>query len=95
MLDTAFELHNTLLEINTIQFNTLKLDKKKKVARKNKSKSSAHKEHSYEDKEYIYEDRKSADRTLKGNEEEEIVDLSSIPPLEGDEEIKDGKRIKI
>ena len=74
MLDTAFKLHNTLLEINTIQFNTLKPDKKKKVARKNKSKSSTHKEHSYEDKEYIYEDRKSADKTLKGNEEEEIVD---------------------
>ena len=95
MLDTAFKLHNTLLEINTIQFNTLKPDKKKKVARKNKSKSSAHKEHSYEDKEYIHEDRKSADGTLKGNEEEEIVDLSSMPQPEGDEDIKEDKGIKI
>ena len=95
VLDTASKSHNTLLEIYTVQFNKLKPDKKKKVASKNKSKSSTHKEHSYEDKEYNYEHKNSAENILKRNDEEnEIVDLSSMS-LRGDEEIKEGKGIKI
>ena len=46
---------------------------------------------------YKYEDwykNKKSVNTRRKNDKEEPVDLSDIPPLEGDEEVKEGKGLK-
>ena len=46
---------------------------------------------------YNYEDwykNKKSVNTRRKNDKEEPVDLSDIPPLEGDEEVKEGKGLK-
>ena len=34
-------------------------------------------------------------RLLQDDENEKLADISSMPPLEGDEDIKEGERLKI
>ena len=41
---------------------------------------------------YLVEESSNATRS---SDKEESLDLSHMPPLEGDEEVKEGKRLKI
>ena len=54
------------------------------------------KECKYEEWFFENEDKKSDDETLKGDKEEEIDNIPTMLPIEGDgEKVKEGKSIKI
>ena len=42
-----------------------------------------------------FENEESTDTTSRKSDKEESVNLSDMPPLEGDEEVKEGKGLKI
>ena len=77
--DKASKLCNTLLEIYTNQFNRLHKNKKKNIAIKNRPETFSLKGF------FCFSED---DETLEGDKEE-IDDISSMPPLEGDEEFVD------
>ena len=84
MLDTASKLYNTLLKIYKHQFNKLKQDKKKKTVFKNRPKNLRLKTYDYEG--WLSENKDGGKKSY---------DVPPIPPLEGEEKVKEGTGIKI
>ena len=84
MVDAAAELHNKQFEKYYDKYEKLSDVEKNKLNLKFKPINLILE--AYEYKGYFTEEE-SDDKTLKGDEEE-IADLSSMPPLEKDEEVK-------
>ena len=95
--DTASLLYNELLEIYYDEYYYLSHTKRKKMNRKYKPKKLFIKGYDYSM--WSKHEEESTDKESTDEEEstdkEESVDLSDMPPLEGDEEVKEGKGIKI
>ena len=82
-----------MLGIHADQFNKLERNTKKKVATINTPKHVILKTHGH--KRWFRWFRRSDDETSEVGEKEKVDDVLSMPPLEGDEEVKEGKALKI
>ena len=89
--DNTLELYNDYLEIYFNEYKTLSDAQKRKLGNKYDPINLFFETHNYD---VWFENEESVD-TPRKSDKKESADLSDMPPLEGDEEVKEGKGLKI